>query len=145
MVPEMPGTTLEIRKVHCQAFRQPLVETCPSVDCRTQDKDWKTNKHMGCANTNVLPIAHFGRMEGNCNADTSLADTYGLIYLIFDTLEIRLLFVVSLRPCRAAFGQTGSTSLSYIPNVVPCGCATHAQFHAMVHSNYMPWWSNHAA
>ena len=43
--PEMPGTTSATSKLHFQPFRQPLVETCPSVDCRTQDEDWKTNTH----------------------------------------------------------------------------------------------------
>ena len=55
-----------------------MMMTC--VDCRTPEKDWKTNKHMGCANTNVLPMAKFGRMEGHRNADRILADTYGLFY-----------------------------------------------------------------
>ena len=44
------------------------------------EKDWKTNKHMGCANTNVLPMAKFGRMEGHRNANRVLADTYGPVY-----------------------------------------------------------------
>ena len=60
-------------------------------------------------------MAKFGRMEGHRNADRFLADTYGLLYQIFDAevvrVEIRLGFVVSLRPKRAAFGQAGSTRL----------------------------------
>ena len=60
MVPEMPGATLEITTLHCQRFRQPLVETCPSVDCKTQDKDWKTNKQLGCARTNLQPMQNLG-------------------------------------------------------------------------------------
>ena len=47
---------------------------------RTRDKDWKTNKHMGCANANVLPMENFGRMESDSNAGRCLADTYGLLY-----------------------------------------------------------------
>ena len=43
---------MEISKLHGQPCTEPLVETYLSVDCRTQDKDWKTNKHMGCASTN---------------------------------------------------------------------------------------------
>ena len=34
------------------------------VDCRTPEKDWKTNKHIGCANTKVLPMAKFGENGG---------------------------------------------------------------------------------
>ena len=68
---------------------------------------------MGCANTNVLPMAKFGRTEGHRNADSVLADTYGLLYWIFDaevvSVEISLSFVVSLRPKGAALGQAGST------------------------------------
>ena len=30
VLPEMPATTLEISKLHCQPSRQPLVETCPT-------------------------------------------------------------------------------------------------------------------
>ena len=60
-------------------------------------------------------MAKFGRMEGNSNADRFLADTYGFFYSIFDAevvrVEIRLSFVVSLRPKGAAFGQAGSTRL----------------------------------
>ena len=52
-----------------------------------QDKDWKTNKHMGCANTNVLPMANFGRMEGNRDVDRRLAGTYELPSSIFDATE----------------------------------------------------------
>ena len=33
------------------------------------------------ANTNVLPMAKFGRMEGNSNADRFLADTYLVLAL----------------------------------------------------------------
>ena len=33
--------------------------------------------HMGCANTNVLPMANFGKMEGHRNANRFLADTFG--------------------------------------------------------------------
>ena len=75
MVPEM---------LHCQPFRRPMVETCPRVDCRTEDKDWKTNKDMGWANTNVLPVVKFGRIDCNRNAGRSLADTYGFLYWILD-------------------------------------------------------------
>ena len=57
-------------------------------------------------------------MEGHRNADRFLADTYGLLYQIFDAevvrVEIRLGFVVSVRPKRAAFGQAGSTRLDYL-------------------------------
>ena len=67
---------------------------------------------MGCANTNVLPRAKFGRMEGHRNADKFLADTWTPL-LNFDAevvrVEISLGFVVSLRPKGAAFGQAGST------------------------------------
>ena len=59
---EMLGTTLENSKLHCQLSRQPLVETCPRVDERTTDKYWKTNRHMGFANTKVLPMEMFGRI-----------------------------------------------------------------------------------
>ena len=88
---------------------------------------------MGCANTNVLPMAKFGRMEGHRNADRFLADTYGLLYWIFEAevvrVEISLGFVVSLRPKGAAFGQAVSTRLDStvlnttgLPNFQPsCG------------------------
>jgi len=60
-------------------------------------------------------MAKFGRMEGHRNADRFLADTYGLLYWIFDAkvvrVEISLRFVASLRPKGAAFGQAGSTRL----------------------------------
>ena len=56
----MPGTTLEINKIHWQLFKQPLVETCLHVDRGTQDKDSKTNKHMGCANTHVQLVTKTG-------------------------------------------------------------------------------------
>ena len=83
--------------------------------CRTQDKDWKTNKHMGCANTHVLPIAKFGKLEANSNADRIVADTHGCLYSHFDAevmgFEIRLSFVVSLRPTGPAFGQADPTRL----------------------------------
>ena len=46
----------------------------------TPVEDWKANKRMGCVNTNVLPMAKFGRLEGHSNADKFLADTYGLLY-----------------------------------------------------------------
>lgn len=50
---EMPGTILEIRKLHCQPSGQPLVETCPGVDDRTTDKTrpsntWDLEIHMYC-------------------------------------------------------------------------------------------------
>ena len=77
---EALGTTLEISNLHCQPSRQPLVETCPSLVGRTKEKDWKTKRHMGCANTNALPMEKFGRMESRSNADRCLADTYGLLY-----------------------------------------------------------------
>ena len=80
MVPEMLGTTLEISNLHCQPSRQPLVETRPSVDGRTKDKEWKTDKHIGCAITNVLPMEQLRRMEGDSKANRCLADTYGLPY-----------------------------------------------------------------
>lgn len=38
---------------HCQPSKQSLVETCPGVDDRTKNKNWKTKKHTGPANTNV--------------------------------------------------------------------------------------------
>ena len=38
VLPEMPATTLEISKLHCQPSRQPLVETCPSVHDGTKTK-----------------------------------------------------------------------------------------------------------
>ena len=47
------GTRSRNSKLYCQPFRQPLVATCLNVDCRTQDKNWKTNKHMGRANPHV--------------------------------------------------------------------------------------------
>ena len=53
---KMPATTLEINKVHCQPFRQPLFETCPSVECTMQLRIFQTNKQTGYANTNVLPM-----------------------------------------------------------------------------------------
>ena len=60
-------------------------------------------------------MAKFGRMEGSRNAHRFLADTYGLLYWVFDAevvrVKIRLGFVVSLRPKGAAFGQAGSTRL----------------------------------
>ena len=63
-------------------------------------------------------MAKFGRMDGHRNADRFLADTYGLLYWIFDAevvrVEISLGFVVSLRPKAAAFGQAGSTRLDYL-------------------------------
>ena len=37
----------------------------PSMVGRVKDQDWKTNKHMGCPNTDVLPMDMFRRMEGN--------------------------------------------------------------------------------
>ena len=78
MVPEMFGTTLEISNLHCQPSRQPLVETRPSVDGTTKDKDWKTDKNIGCAITNPLPMEQLRRMEGDSKANRCLADTYGL-------------------------------------------------------------------
>ena len=115
MAPEMLGTTLEISNLHCQPSRQPLVETCLTVDGRTKDKDWKTNKHMGCANTHVSLMEKFGRMECDNNADRCLADTHELLYCIFHAqvvrTEIRLAVVVSLRSKGAAFGQASSTRL----------------------------------
>ena len=47
-----------------------------SVDCTTQDKDWKTNQHMECANANVLPMEKFGRLEGNRHIFFADTDTY---------------------------------------------------------------------
>ena len=83
----MPGTTPEISKLHCQPFRHPLVETCRSVDGRTQDKDWKTNKQMGCANTNVLPIEN--REEESAKAKENWS---------FDTevLRVEITFAVAV-------------------------------------------------
>ena len=67
------------------------------------------------ASIDVLPMVKFGRMEGHRNAHRFLADTHGLLYSIFDAevvrVEISLIFVVSLRPKGAAFGQAGSTRL----------------------------------
>ena len=64
LVPEMPGTTLEISKL--------------GMDDRTTNKNWKTNTYMGLklANTNVLPMAMFGKMERDSNADRCVDDTY---------------------------------------------------------------------
>ena len=63
-------------------------------------------------------MTKFGRMDGNRNAYKFLADTYGLFYWIFDAeivrVEIRVSFVVSLRPKGAAFGQAGSTQLDSV-------------------------------
>jgi len=56
----------------------------------------------GMRHTNVPPMAKFGKMEKNRNANKSLADTYGLLDKIFDAevvrVDIRVGFVVSLRP-----------------------------------------------
>lgn len=48
-----------------QCFKEPLVETCPGVSGKMKEKNWKTNKHMGFADTNVLPMEMLGRMGGN--------------------------------------------------------------------------------
>lgn len=78
MVPEMPGTRFKISKLHCQLSQ--MVEGCPSVEGRAQDKDWKTKNNMGWTNTDILPMEKIGRMEGNSNADRPLAGPHGLLY-----------------------------------------------------------------
>ncbi len=73
---------------------------------------------MGLANTNVLPMEMFGRVERNSNANRCSDDTYGILRWIFDAevlrVEVKLAVVVSLRFEGAAFGQAGSTRLDVI-------------------------------
>ena len=58
-------STLAHANYVAQCFKEPLVETCPGVSGKMKEKNWKTNKHMGFADTNVLPMEMLGRMGGN--------------------------------------------------------------------------------
>jgi len=80
---EMPGTTLEIRKLHCRG-------TCPIVDERMKQENCKNKKHMGRANTNVLPMQMFGGMEQSGHGGMCMADACGFICWIFDTEGMRV-------------------------------------------------------
>ena len=77
-------------------------ETCPSDPLRgPQD----AGQGWGCANANVLPTEKFGKMEGN--RQIFGWHIYEFLYGIFDAevmrVEIRLSFVVSLRPKRGGY------------------------------------------
>lgn len=77
----MPGTTLDTSQLYCQPFRQRLVEPCPGVDVRVQDRDWKTNKHMIRKKNKKFNIYYkFKKMEGNRDAGKFLVDAYGFFY-----------------------------------------------------------------
>ena len=53
------GKTVVISQLFCQPSRQKLVGTWPGVDCKMKDKNWKTNNHMGFANTHLLLMEMF--------------------------------------------------------------------------------------
>ena len=78
-IPNNAWNNIKISTLHCQPSKQPLVEMHSGMDDGTKDKNWKTKKHMGLANRNVLPMATLGRMADNSNADRCLADTYGFL------------------------------------------------------------------
>ncbi len=79
VVPDMAGTILELCKLHYQGSGPALLETCPGIDDRTMNKNWKTNIYMGFADTNVQLIEMFRRVERNCNAARCLDATHGIV------------------------------------------------------------------
>ena len=112
VVPEIPGTASEISKLHCQPYRQPLIETWPGVGDGTKDKNRKTEKHMGLASAILLPMEMRGRMEHNSNAYRSMV---WLTHMdSFDAggvrLEVGLVVVVS-RGAKRCLAQIYATPI----------------------------------